>query len=99
MFELEEKQPAKEEDAFHFIAYLPIGGRLFELDGLKPAPIDLGPIPDGVEWTALASQVLEKRMTKYKEGEIHFNLMAIVSDRKIQYEKELALLQVSFLTV
>jgi len=33
--------------------------------------------------------VLEKRIMKYSEGEIHFNLMAIVSDRKrLSYKKE-----------
>ena len=52
MFELEQKAPSKEEDAFHFVAYLPIKGRLYELDGLKNAPIDLGAIPEGsiINW-------------------------------------------------
>jgi ubiquitin carboxyl-terminal hydrolase L5 len=95
MFELEEKAPSKEEDSYHFIAYVPINGRLYELDGLKEAPIDLGAIPTGTEWTQVVRPVLEKRMMKYSEGEIHFNLMAIVSDKKLTYEKELqALLQV-----
>lgn len=89
MFELEEKAPTKEEDAYHFIAYLPIKGRLYELDGLKQAPIDLGAIPEGTEWTKVVQPVLEKRMQKYSQGEIHFNLMAIVSDRKEMYEREL----------
>lgn len=64
MFELEEKAPSKEEDAYHFIAYLPIKGRLYELDGLKEAPIDLGVIPEGTEWTKVVQPVLEKRMQK-----------------------------------
>lgn len=29
-------------EAFHFVSYVPIDGRLFELDGLKPFPIDHG---------------------------------------------------------
>lgn len=29
-------------EAFHFVSYVPIAGRLFELDGLKPYPIDHG---------------------------------------------------------
>lgn len=65
MFELEEKTPSKEEDAYHFVAYVPIKGRLYELDGLKEAPIDLGPIPEGTEWTDVVKPVLEKRMMKY----------------------------------
>ena len=32
-------------EAFHFVSYVPINGRLFELDGLKPYPIDHGIIP------------------------------------------------------
>lgn len=92
MFEIEEKGPSKEEDAYHFVAYLPIKGRLYELDGLKEAPIDLGEIPAGVDWTEVVRPVLEKRMKKYSEGEIHFNLMALVSDRKLLYERELQML-------
>lgn len=29
-------------EAFHFVSYVPITGRLFELDGLKVYPIDHG---------------------------------------------------------
>jgi ubiquitin carboxyl-terminal hydrolase BAP1 len=29
-------------EAFHFVSYVPIDGKLFELDGLKPYPIDHG---------------------------------------------------------
>jgi len=33
--------------------------------------------------------IIEKRIQKYSEGEIHFNLMAIVSDRKMLYQRQL----------
>lgn len=29
-------------DAFHFVSYVPINGHLFELDGLRPYPLDHG---------------------------------------------------------
>lgn len=29
-------------ETFHFVSYVPVNGRLFELDGLKPFPIDHG---------------------------------------------------------
>jgi ubiquitin carboxyl-terminal hydrolase L5 len=43
LFLIEDKKfGGKEEDAFHFIAYVPFEGRLYELDGLQKGPIDLG---------------------------------------------------------
>lgn len=90
IFEFDNLSGKKEkEDVFHFIGYIPYGGRLIELDGLKEGPYDLGPIGDNEDWVAIARPHIEKRMQKYSTGEIHFNLMAVVSDRKMLYEKQI----------
>lgn len=95
LFEMDNTKNQKDEDVYHFISYLPIDGRLYELDGLKEGPIDLGAIGDG-NWLDVVRPVIEKRIQKYSEGEIHFNLMALVSDRQMIYQRQLdALLNAS----
>lgn len=88
MYELDSKSPNK-EDVFHFVGYVPIDGRLYELDGLKEGPLDLGACGPGQEWLDAARPIIEKRIQKYSEGEIHFNLMAVVSDRQMVYRKKI----------
>lgn len=89
LFELDSKSQTKDEDVYHFVAYAPIDGRLYELDGLKSGPIDLGAIGSEQNWVDVVRPVIESRMQKYSEGEIHFNLMAIVSDRKMIYQRQI----------
>ncbi|KAG8556320.1 hypothetical protein GDO81_018026 [Engystomops pustulosus] len=92
MFEFDAKSSTKDDDAFHFVSYVPLNGRLYELDGLRDGPIDLGSCNQD-DWISVVRPVIEKRMQKYCEGEIRFNLMAIVSDRKKIYEKKISELQ------
>ncbi|KAH9361851.1 hypothetical protein HPB48_003740 [Haemaphysalis longicornis] len=89
MFEFDVKQSSKDDDVYHFIGYVPIDGRLYELDGLKDGPIDLGPIPQGTDWVDTVRPVIEGRIKQYNEGEIHFNLMALITDRRLLYQKQL----------
>uniref|UniRef100_A0A8C2UHS0 ubiquitinyl hydrolase 1 n=1 Tax=Chinchilla lanigera TaxID=34839 RepID=A0A8C2UHS0_CHILA len=92
MLEFDAKTSAKEEDTFHFVSYVPFNGRLYELDGLRQGPIDLGACNQD-DWISAVGPVIEKRIQKYSEGEIRLNLMAIVSDRKKLYEQKIAELQ------
>jgi len=88
-FEFDDKMAKKDDDAFHFIGYVPVGGRLYELDGLQDGPIDLGAVPPGTDWMDVVRPVIEKRITKYSTDEIHFNLMAVVSDMRVQYQRRM----------
>jgi ubiquitin carboxyl-terminal hydrolase L5 len=89
LFELDSKSPDKDDDVFHFVGYIPVDGRLYELDGLKEGPIDLGPVAPEQNWVDVVRPIIERRMKKYNEGEIHFNLMAIVSDRQMIYQRQI----------
>jgi len=87
LFEFDSKTATKDDDVFHFVAYMPIDGRLYELDGLKEGPVDLGSISPETDWLDLARPIIEERILRYSNDEIHFNLMAIISERKMTYEK------------
>uniref|UniRef100_A0A915BYL9 Ubiquitin carboxyl-terminal hydrolase n=2 Tax=Parascaris univalens TaxID=6257 RepID=A0A915BYL9_PARUN len=89
LFELDIRVPEK-DDNYHFVTYVPIDGRIYELDGLRPAPVDVGVVKEGQDWLDVVRPIIDKRIQKYSEGEIHFNLMAVISDRKMKYQKQLA---------
>lgn len=89
MFEFDQNLAKKDDDVYHFIGYIPIGGRLYELDGLQDGPIDLGAVAVDSDWLDVARPVIEKRIQKYSVNEIHFNLMAIVSDKKMLYQRRI----------
>ncbi|XP_023340619.1 ubiquitin carboxyl-terminal hydrolase isozyme L5 [Eurytemora carolleeae] len=86
LFEFDSKKPDKDDDEiFHFVSYVPIDGRIYELDGLKEGPVDHGPA--GENWTDTVRPIIEQRMQRYKEGEIHFNLMGVVEDKIQKYTR------------
>lgn len=83
-------------EAFHFVSYVPIGGRLFELDGLKPFPIDHGPWADGEDWTEQFRRVMSDRLgiaAGEQYHDIRFNLMAVVPDRRLAITHKLKMLK------
>lgn len=87
LFEFDSKKADKDDDVFHFVSFVPINGRIYELDGLKAGPVDHGPA--GEDWTDAVRPVIEARMMKYTQGEIHFNLMAVIQDKTIRYNNQL----------
>ncbi|KAL3851977.1 hypothetical protein ACJMK2_015667 [Sinanodonta woodiana] len=100
-FRLPEKQQGisttRIMEAFHFVSYVPINGHLFELDGLKPYPIDHGPWEKGEDWTEKFRRVITERLGMATGGEpyhdIRFNLMAVVSNKLQLYEHKLSTLK------
>ena len=72
-----------DEDVYHFIAYLPINGVLYELDGLQPAPLSHGACTDD-EFPEKIIPVLQRRIGRYPATEIRFNLLAMVTDPRVR---------------
>ncbi|KAL4949201.1 ubiquitin carboxyl-terminal hydrolase [Aspergillus filifer] len=72
----------EEGDVYHFIAYTPINGQLFELDGLQQSPISHGPCTSD-SFPEKVIEVLQERIARYPETETRFNLMAAVRDLRI----------------
>lgn len=89
VFEFDSRSAKEDDDVFHFVAYLPIKGRLYELDGLREGPLDHGAIPEGSDWISTVKPIIEARIAKYQAGEIHFNLMAVIQDKLSNYKKQL----------
>lgn len=72
-----------DDDVYHFIAYTPINGILYELDGLQPAPISHG-ASTFEEFPEKVIPVLQRRIERYPANEIRFNLLAMVRDLRVR---------------
>jgi len=85
-------QREEPDDVYHFISYTPYQGRLYELDGLKQGPIDLGEYTDE-NWLEKAGPEIQKRIERYARSEIRFNLMALTVNRLQVYGEQIAALE------
>jgi len=73
--------PKSEEEAYHFIVYMPYMGCVYELDGLKSNPVRHSPFSEqGEGWLATAREVIEKRIGTYPPGSLEFSLLAVHED-------------------
>lgn len=69
-------------ELYHFIAYLPINGQLYELDGLKQYPITHGPCSNH-QFLQKLPAVLNQRISKYGE-ELRFSCLAITNNKLVE---------------
>ncbi len=78
-------------DTYHYVSFVPINGRLFELDGLKEYPIDHGPWAESEKWTDLFQRTVTQRLLESQD--CLFNLLALVPDPVPQISECLKKLQ------
>lgn len=100
-FEIERDDSAKGEDPFHFVVYVCLNNKVYELDGLKPGPILIGDAPADGRWSETARLEIQRRIETYTEKataaggedavELRFNLMAVTASKLAEAEKEIAM--------
>jgi len=88
----------EEGEAYHFVAYIPYKGKIYELDGLQEGPIECAEYDAKTEnsWHDACQKVLRERMeayTKSGQSEIRFNLLKVVKNRQAVYGPKLKELQ------
>lgn len=64
-------------------SYASVNNKLYELDGLQPAPISHGACKPS-EFPDKIIPVLQRRIARYPATEIRFNLLACVQDLRIR---------------
>lgn len=77
------------EYGYHFIAYVPFDGHVWELDGLQSCPLKLGPVVDA-DWTAIAKPQIEARMFQYQGSQLSFNLLAVCGSSLLRHGQTIA---------
>jgi ubiquitin carboxyl-terminal hydrolase L5 len=79
-----------DEVGFHYIAFLPIHGKLWKLDGLERQPQDLGKIGHR-NWLDAARPEIEARMAASEDNQIEFSILGVVRDPLSEQIPSLAL--------
>ncbi len=72
---------SKEEDVFHFVAYVPFKSAIYELDGLKSGPVKIAPLGENDDWITVLLPFIEYRMKA--NSHINFSLMAVTRDKRL----------------
>jgi ubiquitin carboxyl-terminal hydrolase L5 len=73
-----QKKQEEEEPAFHFIAYVPINGEVWRMDGMQRHPINLGCFDStsSGNWMSVARENIYTQMARYPNDE-SYNFMAL----------------------
>ncbi|CAJ2508576.1 Uu.00g136020.m01.CDS01 [Anthostomella pinea] len=69
------RKKAQRETSYHYIAYVPVEGQVWELDGFEAKPLSLGLYEDS--WLSTASQAIQARMLRDDSEFMSYNLLAI----------------------
>ncbi|KAL0237300.1 hypothetical protein PCE1_000697 [Barthelona sp. PCE] len=83
------------EESFHFVAFVPIDGKLYELDGLKLGPVCLGDIvPENEEseedcFLRVVAEEMTDRIRETMSSTLSFSMMAVCKDILLSLKEKL----------
>ena len=69
-----------DDAAFHYIAFVPINGQVWKLDGVDRQPSLVDVISEREDWLQVALTDIEKRIARYADDVNEFGLLAMVHD-------------------
>ena len=86
------------KEAFHFVAYVPVGDTVYELDGLQRGPIVVGKMAQDTDgdmpngWLTIARRAIQDRMQilQGEENSVKFNLLSVGQDKRVALRSQLA---------
>ncbi|CAI2164557.1 3718_t:CDS:2 [Funneliformis geosporum] len=67
-------------EVYHYIAYVPVDGEVWQLDGLYPHPVSVGKYSDKQRWYDAARDAMRARTRGFYAEQINFVLLAITKD-------------------
>ncbi|KAK5049372.1 hypothetical protein LTR84_004301 [Exophiala bonariae] len=75
---IEEEYEDDEDDAgFHFVAYVPVGGSVWRMDGMEPLPRKVGEVSDGVDWIMMVLPELQATWESASNTSMEFSLLSL----------------------
>lgn len=81
-----------DESGYHYVAYVPIDGHIWYLDGMSAHPQDIGQYTHPDMWLFDTAPHIQNRMAMFADfgAGISFNLMTLVKDPATKAREELA---------
>ncbi|RVX74903.1 hypothetical protein B0A52_01180 [Exophiala mesophila] len=78
-FEDDDEDFEDEENGFHFVAYVPAGSYVWEMDGMELSPQKIGRLDPGTDWIMMTLPVLQATWENATSKATEFSLLSLTS--------------------
>ena len=73
----EDAETIEDESGFHFVAFVPIEGTVWRMDGLERLPRKLGSVSDGDSWIAVVLPELQAQLESATSYALEYSLLSL----------------------